>query len=135
MGDRVLFQVVRSFDWTITSAPQAHISPVVYGHWAAAYAPAICAKLAARMASRGDDLDYTAARLVQEVCATAPDGALSVGLWNASDILKADDSHGDGGCVIIEVSSKGMRFKCVGGYLRASEDGKTVIDPNATKEG
>ncbi len=123
MGDRVLFQVVASF-----VAKPSEVSPVVYGHWCGSEAPQICAALAKRMETRPGDVPYTGARLVQEVCnATSKgEGALSVGVWNAPEVLTAEDSHGDAGCVLISCTPQGLRFKCMGGYLRATADGTGV---------
>ena len=105
MGDRVLFQVVRGEDF----------SPVVYCHWAGDQVRQICARLRERMEDRCGDLHYTAARLVQD-CIDGNEGNLSFGIWNATSILTAADSHGDGGVVLIDVSGPQMRFKCFGGY-------------------
>jgi hypothetical protein len=53
--------------------------------------------------------------LVQE-CIDGNEGNLSFGIWNATSILTAADSHGDGGVVLIDVSGPQMQFKCFGGY-------------------
>lgn len=118
MGDRVLFQV----------HGEQGISPVVYGHWSADKAPEICAALQARMKGREGDVQYTAARLVQEVCASSSEGKgnLSVGMWNAEKLLTSADSHGDGGVVLIQCTPHGLKFKCLGGYLKATKDGAGV---------
>ena len=98
MGDRVLMQC-----W---SSSTGAFGPVVYGHWAGGNAPAIVARLALRMATRPGDVQYASARLVQELCAATsdPNGSLSVGIWNTDHILAPDDSHGDAGCWLIDVS-------------------------------
>lgn len=111
MGERVLFQVVRGEDF----------SPVIYCHWAGDQVRQICTRLRDRMGDRCGDLHYTAARLVQE-CIDGNEGNLSFGIWNATSILTAADSHGDGGVVLIDVSGPldasgpQMQFKCFGGY-------------------
>lgn len=105
MGERVLFQVVRGNEF----------SPVVYCHRAGDQVRQICARLRDRMGDRRGDLEYTAARLVQE-CINGNEGSLSFGLWNAKGIQTEADSHGDGGVVLIDVSSSQMQFKCFGGY-------------------
>jgi hypothetical protein len=117
MGDRVLIQVTEG----------KRRGPVVYGHWCGCDAPRIVAALCARMASRGPDLDYWSARLVQEVCA-ASDGDragmnLSVGISNQSRALRAADSQGDAGIVIIALQPNGARpvVHCLGGYLTAAD--------------
>jgi len=111
MGDRVLIQVVNGQE----------ISPVAYGHWCGDRTPEIVARLKRRMKDRPGDVSYTFARLVQEMT-NGDDGALSFGCWNATKRLTAKDSHGDAGCVIIDVS-KGFQCTCTGGYLVADSDG------------
>ena len=115
MGDRVLLQVVKGSDF----------GPVVYGHWCGDRAPDIVRKLAARMAQRPGDMDYTTARLVQECTAGDPEGALSFGVWNAPARLAGEDSHGDAGVVLIDCAN-GFRCECLGGYLRTGPDGFPV---------
>jgi hypothetical protein len=122
MGDRVLFQV-----WAGTGK-EREVSPVVYGHWAGDEAPAICARLQERMKGREGDVQYTAARLVQEVCGTDK-GNMSVGIWNRKTLLRKQDSHGDAGVVLVEAAKDGIRFQCVGGYLLVGDDGMPK-DPN-----
>ena len=116
MGDRVLFQVVRT--------ASKEFGPVVYCHWSGARAPEIVRKLAARMASRAGDIDYATARLVQECTAPDTDGALSFGVSNAKARLTADDSHGDAGVVLIDCST--FKCECLGGYLVTGPDGFPV---------
>lgn len=120
MGDRVLFQVV--------SRDGRQVSPVIYGHWCGDRAPEIVRNLRARMEPRGEDVQYTAARLVQEVCKGDPDGYLSVGIWNQSLQLKAEDSHGDAGCVVVTWDGEGrLVAKCCGGYLAETGDGDCKV--------
>ena len=116
MGDRVLIQVVKS----------SEVSPVAYGHWSGVHAVAVVANLKRRMATRQGDVAYTFARLLQEMTASDPKGNLSFGAWNAPvdaaskpRALTAEDSHGDAGCVVIDVS-KGFKVRCFGGYLKTS---------------
>ncbi len=127
MGDRVLFQVL--------SKAQGAVGPVVYGHWSGSNAPAIVRRLVDRMAARPGDVAYTTARLVQEIVADDPDGPLGVGVWNAptlgggsSEVLTADDTHGDAGVVLIDCSD-GFRCECLGGYLLTGPDGFPVVLP------
>ena len=121
MGDRVLIQVVNGQE----------ISPVAYGHWCGDRTPEIVARLKRRMKDRPGDVSYTFARLVQEMT-NGDDGALSFGCWNADVSVGSDgritakDSHGDAGCVIIDVS-RGFRCDCLGGYLSADKDGMPKI--------
>jgi len=122
MGARVLFQVL--------SKAQGAVGPVVYGHWSGYRAPEIVRGLASRMENRPGDVDYATARLVQEVIALGDvDGCQGVGVWNAptlgggsSEVLTADDTHGDAGVVLIDCSD-GFRCECLGGYLRTGLDG------------
>lgn len=110
MGDRVLMQCVQG----------EKFGPVVYGHWSGYQAPKIVARLKSRMESRGGDLDYWSARLVQE--AIDNEGNLGFGCWNASAQLTAEDSHGDAGCVLIDVDTG--EVTCLGGYLIPSQFGE-----------
>ena len=111
MGDRVLVQVVSSKEF----------SPVAYGHWYGSYIAGALHRLKARMANRPGDVPYIFARLIQEM--TEGDAkALSFGAWNADKELTADDSHGDAGVVIVDVSN-GFKCKCLGGYLEVGSDG------------
>ena len=113
MGDRVLMQCF--------SSKTGEFGPVVYGHWCGGKAPAIVAALAKRMESRGGDVAYSSARLVQEAIGENKD-ALSFGIWNAAGRLTADDSHGDAGCVLIDVDS-GHAPTYLGGYLASAQAG------------
>lgn len=110
MGDRVLFQCHRA---------GKEFGPVVYGHWAGSEAPEIVSRLAQRMQGRGGDVDYSSARLVQEVLAECPDGNTGIGVWNAERLLTAEDSHGDAGVVLIDVDN-GHAVQYLGGYLKAA---------------
>lgn len=105
MGERVLFQVVKGEDF----------SPVVYCHWSGEEVRRICDRLRRRMEDRYSDLEYTAARLVQE-CIDGDQGNLRFGIWNTDFVLNGDYSQGDGGVVIVDVSGPQMEFKCFGGY-------------------
>lgn len=104
MGDRVLMQCHDSDDF----------GPVVYGHWSGADAVEIVKRLRARMATRKDDLNYWSARLVQEAI-NSDAGATGFGVWNAKAKLVSDDSHGDAGCVLIDVRTGAVQVS--GGYL------------------
>lgn len=112
MGDRVLFQAWQGQEF----------GPVIYGHWSGDQAPHICHRLAIRMKDRPGDVSYTSARIVQEMIGTDP-GALSFGTWNADAKLTATDSHGDAGIVLVECHPEGLRFSCVGGYLKIGPGG------------
>lgn len=121
MGDRVLMQVY--------SAAQAAHGPVVYCHWLGDRAPQIMQAVIRRMQGR-KDVDYTTARLVQECClaqrdATA-DAYLGIGCWNAPALLTAADSHGDAGCVLLNVDNWQVTY--LGGYLRGDGTAKTGVE-------
>jgi hypothetical protein len=72
------------------------------------------------MRARPADVDYTSARLVQELV-NGDSGSLSFGLWNTDRVLEAADSHGDAGVVLIIVGRDGMTFECMGGYLSTAD--------------
>ena len=110
MGDRVLFQVVGDTEH----------SPVMYGHNSGSYAPEICARILLRMVTRPGDVNYTAARLMQEMIGD-DEGDLGFGMWHAGKILTADDSHGDAGVVLVHVNETPMRFEALGGYLTSEQ--------------
>ena len=124
MGDRVLFQVISSAN------KPTEFSPVLYGHWCGSRAPSICAAIKARMRGR-PGVSYTAARLVQEAIGYS-NGNLSYGLSNAEGVLTAEDSHGDAGIVLVDVTGPVMHFECLGGYL--TTDGDTVTSPYDQQE-
>lgn len=110
MGDRVLMQC--------HSKARGTFGPVVYCHWLGDHAPRIVNNLINRMRTRPGDLDYSSARLVQE-CTLAqadPHATLGVGVWNSDHLLTADDSHGDAGCVLINVDDWSVTY--LGGYLQ-----------------
>ena len=115
MGDRVLIQVVNGKEF----------SPIAYGHWSGSYTPEILSRLRKRMKDRGGDVPYTFARLIQEMIGN-DDSALSFGAWNADKVLTKDDSHGDAGCVIIDLA-KGWHIRCEGGYLQPTPDGESCL--------
>lgn len=108
MGDRCVLQVIDSRDPT-------RFSPAVYVHWVGDAVPQIMERTIARMAGR-QDIDYVAARLVQECALVAGEhGNLGLGMWNVDHVLTADDSHGDAGCALLDVAW--WRVQYVGGYL------------------
>jgi hypothetical protein len=115
VGDRVLIQIVGRNLRLGDADNSVRFSPVAYGHWCGSDTPAIVARLRERMKSRPGDVDYTFARLIQEMT-DGDTGALSFGVWNADHVLTESDSHGDAGCVVIDVS-QGFQVRCFGGYL------------------
>ena len=111
MGDRVLMQCY--------SSKTGVFGPVLYCHWAGSDAPQIVKALRDRMAERPGDPDYSSARLVQ-IAIGNDASALSFGIWNATALLTESDSHGDAGCVLIDVSDN-HSAQYFGGYLKAEE--------------
>jgi hypothetical protein len=109
MGDRVLMQC--------HSAKSGRFGPVVYCHWLGDKAPQIVNQLINRMRGRSGDVDCTSARLVQECTLAQADPAtcMGIGVWNSDHLLTAKDSHGDAGCVLIDVDNWAITY--VGGYL------------------
>ena len=95
MGDRVLMQCINK--------KTGEFGPVCYGHWSGGDVHRIIERLARRMVERPDVVEYSSARLVQEMI-VFEDGCLGYGLWNTDRILTAEDSHGDAGVVLIDVS-------------------------------
>lgn len=106
MGDRVLFQVIDS---------QGRVSPVVYGHWCGSEAKKIVAATIKQMDGRVNDVDYTTARLVQNILG-GDKGNTGCGVFNQEKKLTADDSHGDAGCVIVNCDTWNVEY--FGGYLK-----------------
>lgn len=114
MGDRCLFQVVKTYKSEVGDLTV--FSPVIYCHGAGKNAIEICKRLQTRMVGRTGDLQYTAARLVQEAI-DGDTGNLSFGIWNSTGVLTPEDSHGDAGIVYVNVSTDTMAFKPIAGYL------------------
>lgn len=108
MGDRVLIQVVAGHG--------KEFGPTLYCHWTGEEAPAVCERLAKRMADRPNDIGYATARLVQEAVGQC-DGSLSFGVDNADKALTREDSPGDAGCILIH-ADKGYAWEPLCGYHR-----------------
>lgn len=116
MGDRVLMQIISGDEF----------GPVVYGHSSGYESGEIVRKLAERMNDRADDIDYSTARLVQEMT-NGDEGDVGYGVWSASKKLTPADSHGDAGIVLIDCKN-GHKCECFGGYLTTGEDGFPKIN-------
>ena len=112
MGDRVLVQFV-GLDWT--GGPKV-FSPIIYGHSSGSEMPAVLARLRERMEGRHCDVQYVPARCIQEMTGGCK-GNLSFGMWNAKGVLTAEESHGDAGCIVVDVSSAQWVATCSGGYM------------------
>lgn len=110
MGDRVLMQCINS--------KTGEVGPSVYGHWCGSAAPQIANRLVERMHTRPADVQYASARLVQEMLAEVnPQGNTGIGLMNRTAPLNEHDSHGDAGCVLIDVGARPFKVRYFGGYL------------------
>lgn len=92
MGDRATIQLTSGED---------EFSPLIYLHWAGSRVEEIISAAAPIM--RAGDITYAFARLVG-VCheQTGPDQGLSLGVWNASEIIESD-RVGDNGHYRLDV--------------------------------
>ena len=111
MGDRALVQFRGSGGRGLDPV----LSPCCYLHWAGSSVGSLLDETAERMAERGPDVAYCFARFVG-IAHESLGGALSLGVWNQTEELTADDSHGDAGCFVVTVDDAGMRIRCAGGY-------------------
>lgn len=122
MGDRVLIQLRQG----------SEVSPVLYVHWGGKEAFYLIRKTERRMKGRRDDLVYSFARLVGTAHEATP-GNLSLGVWNAPirgeapksfelGAIDEGDSHGDAGCLVVDVFASGWVVTPIGGrYARDPE--------------
>lgn len=97
MGNRVLIQFIGT-----GSNGDREFSPVIYGHWAGSKAAGSLVVLRKRMSDRPGDISYVAARCVGLLIGD-DDGSTGYGLWNATKILTAADSHGDAGIFLVDI--------------------------------
>lgn len=101
MGDRVLVQLVSE----ATENSPARVSPVLYGHWSGDEAEGWLKQLTERMGDRLCDISYSFARLVQ--IALGDDKEITgYGVFNQAGKLKPEDSHGDSGVFVLNVTTK-----------------------------
>ncbi len=107
MGNKVLMQVYNS--------DTNKFGPAVYGHWSGSDAKDIAQRLKVRMHNRIGDVDYSSARLVQEMINNEP-GDGGFGIFNVDKILTIADSHGDAGIVLIDCFND-HEPTFIGGYL------------------
>jgi hypothetical protein len=112
MGNRVLIQFMAGEEF----------SPVLYGHWHGRRAADTLRSLREQMADRGPDVAYTAARCVEVMTCSDPGAALGFGIWNAGAVLTVEDSHGDAGVYLVDISKGLWRVSVLGGH--PSEQGK-----------
>ena len=95
MGDRALVQFKDKDDT---------ISPVIYLHWNGTEVKYWLEEWYRLIQGRQRDLDYGCARFVG-ICHSHIEGNLSLGVNYQPTELTADDSHGDAGCFVVNVST------------------------------
>lgn len=120
MGNRVVIQFVSGVG----------NSPAIYGHWSGREAAGMLTKLREQMSDRPSDIAYIAARAVARliVDADAVDDSTGFGIWNAPAQLTADDSHGDAGIYLVNVSQSVWQVSVFGG--RVTEQGEVRSTAN-----
>ena len=96
MGDRALVQ------FKCKHGDNLEVSPVIYLHWLGHRVHELLERHRTVMAGRTGDVPYAAARFVG-VCCEAEVGNLSIGIWNQTEHLTPEDSHGDAGCFVVDV--------------------------------
>ena len=137
MGDRALV-VFKRIDTNINVAERrAQYSPIIYLHWGGEKVPELLSKLRKLMTSRGEDLNYQAARFVG-ICHDENPGNLSLGMWNLPDNFteSADQSHGDAGLIVVDI--KDYSFKQYGHHYdlkQLSDEGVKTVETVFTKDG
>lgn len=114
MGDRALIQLKTASEF----------SPVLYLHWSGGHVADILARTEKQMRGRAGDVSYSFARLVAQAI-NGDKSNLSYGVWNADKVLTAEDSHGDAGVFVVDVSSEAWTVAAGGGYgLQGEHDFK-----------
>jgi hypothetical protein len=111
MGDRALIQLTNG-----KSGDDETNSPVLYLHWGGSTVGELLRKAQELMRTRPNDVDYAFARLVGIAHMDDPDNNTGIGVFNNGGALTADDSHGDAGCFLVDVSEPDWTVKCGGGY-------------------
>lgn len=109
MGDRALIQFVA----TNRNGDINDVSPVVYLHWNGTEVDKWLQLWWKNMEGRHGDVSYGVARFIG-ICHTLIDGNLSLGVWNQSDVLAQEDSHGDAGCFVVDCDNGNVT--AMGGY-------------------
>jgi hypothetical protein len=105
MGDRALIQL----------KADSGVSPVLYLHWGGSMVATILLRAQERMKGRANDVEYAFARLVQ-VATDGDKGNTGFGVWNQEIPLTAEDSHGDAGCFLVDVTKEAWTVAQGGGY-------------------
>lgn len=106
MGDRALIQLTNK---------NGDVSPVLYLHWSGSGVADILARTHQQMAGRTNDVEYTFARLVQQAI-NGDTGSTAFGVWNQPFVLVPDDSHGDAGCFVVDITTNEWMVAQGGGY-------------------
>lgn len=106
MGDRALIQL---------KDREENVSPVLYLHWSGHRVGQIIELTESRMAGRPNDIQYAFARLVQQAVLD-DDHNTGFGVWNHDKPLTEEDSHGDAGCFLVDISAPKWVIQCFGGY-------------------
>lgn len=104
MGDRALVQFTDGVEG---------FSPVIYLHWNGSEVGEWLRELRDLMRGRNLDLAYTAARFVG-ICHAHIKGNVSLGMWNQEEKLTPSQTHGDFGCVVVDIRT--WQAECFGGY-------------------
>jgi hypothetical protein len=117
MGNRVLIQFTNGTDF----------SPVLYGHWHGDATAETLRLLRAQMEGRATDIQYVAARCVEVMTRDSRGGQLSFGIWNAKGVLTDDDSHGNAGIYLVDISDNAWKVLVFAGS--PSERGKHTKAP------
>lgn len=117
MGDRAIIQMKNGDEF----------SPVLYLHWSGSDVKRIICDTKDRMKDRHDDMSYAFARLVQ-IAIGASTGAIGYGVWNQVTSITKEDSHGDAGCFLIDVSNPEWPIETFGGYGLDGEGEEEIED-------
>lgn len=106
MGDRALIQFTDK---------GGTVSPVVYVHGQGYAVGTLLEETMKLMQGRPDDIQYASARFVG-ICHSKNVSNLSLGIWNKNELLTAEDTHGDAGCFVVDVTEEKWKVYCDGGY-------------------
>jgi len=111
MGDRVLIQMT----------DEREVSPVLYMHWNGTEALDII-KAAEERNHDAYDMSYAFSFLTREADKYSDNTpSFEVFNWDKNRLLTADDSHGDAGCIVINVKPCPWRIHAGGGYVEDAE--------------
>lgn len=105
MGDRALIQL----------KSRNEVSPVLYLHWGGGDVAKIIEATRQRMVNRHSDVHYAFARLVQQAIGNDTSNT-GFGVWNQTTELTPEESHGDAGCFVVDISAPTWVIDTFGGY-------------------